>query len=668
MKSPYFIKYSERILSLLCNNKKCGTHTHIRSYKKMFSTLNNVVSNEEENKNIQDAHATDSNNEIIIEKYKNLIRNTKLIKDIKEKKNNFQPNGQINQTNSFPSPKKKEKIKSKTIINDIININDTNLDSSKNNLNKSQNDSCNNLMSSKDEKYVILKKQITKEFIHQVFLPHVESQIIYHLKTYTPDQIVNIFQVYSYLYYYDKKKEMIDQLLEYLEYRLDCFSVHNVLLILEPLYILNQTNNIYIYRLIINYLYKIEDKLNIYNYIGISRVFTKILIDLYFKEQEEQQKGHNLLSIKFILKYFKEQKFKKKITPNERSIPHIEYITNFMLQVIDKIEKQLDLLSAIELTDLLSVMSNYSYKNNYSKYYIPLEYKNNTTMQQNNELSLDISNECIHVIHQNNKKLYIYNLSTDNSYLFKENIIAFLIVNRIIQKYTELTTLHKITNMHNLIKLSIYDDQYIKLIENDINNYHYINNIHHKYLSLLIWCLFKYNILYKYINKLKPILQQNIYNFNAKGFARLSHAIYEHKDILYQIANNLIKNINQMNINEFLCFFYSLVLHDLLPYQILNQKNNTDMMNSVHVNHNIKDIHTTGNDNIINILNKNISNLNKRDILHKCLQYIDKNKRDMNKEQMVKIVQLLKKKKQQRYLYILDMLPDEWKGMLHLIN
>ncbi|SOV73611.1 conserved Plasmodium protein, unknown function [Plasmodium sp. gorilla clade G3] len=662
MKCPYFRKYSESLLSLLCNNKKWETQTYVPSYKKMLSTLNNVVSNKEENENIQDAHAIDSNNEVIIEKYKNFIRNRKL-KDIEEK-TNFQTNGQINQTNFFPN--KNMNLKSKRIINDI-NINNTNLDSSQNNnFNCTQNVSSNDVMSSKDEKYVILKKQITKEFIHQVFLPHVESQIIYHLKTYTPDQIVNTFQVYSYLYYYDKKKEMIDQLLEYLEYRLDCFSVHNVLLILEPLYILNQTNNIYIYRLIINYIYKIEDKLNIYNYIGISRVFTKILIDLYFKEQHEK-KGNNLLSIKSILKYFTEQKFKKKITPHERSIPHIEYITKFMLQVIDKIEMKLDLLSAIELTDLLSVMSNYSYKNNYSKYYIPLEYKNNTTIQENNELSIDISNEGIHVIHRNNKKLHIYNLSTNNSYFFKENIISFLIVNKIIQKYTELTTLHKITNMHNLIKLSIYDNQYIKLIENDINNYHYINNIHHKYLSLLIWCLFKYNILHKYINKLKPILQQNIYNFNAKGFARLSHAIYDQKDILYQIANNLIKNINQMNINEFLCFLYSLVLHDLLPYKVLNQKNNIDMMNITQVNHNYNHIQTTSNDNI-NVLNKNIINLNKSDILHKCLQYIEKNKRDMNKEQMVKIVQLLKKKKDQKYLYILDMLPDEWKGMLHLIN
>ncbi|SPJ08172.1 conserved Plasmodium protein, unknown function [Plasmodium sp. DRC-Itaito] len=663
MKCTYLRKYDEKILCLLCNNKNWGTQTYIiPSYKKMFSTLNNVVYNGKENKNIQDTHTIDSNDQVIIEKYKNFIRNRKL-KDIQEK-NNLKRNAQINQTNLIRN--KNMNLKSKRIIDDI-NVNDTNFDNSQNNnLCNTQNVSCNNIISSKDEKYVILKKQITKEFIYQVFLPHVETQIIYHLKTYTPDQIVNIFQVYSYLYYYDKKKEMVDQLLEYLEYRLDCFSVQNVLLILEPLYILNQTNNIYIYRLIINYLYKIEDKLNIYNYIGISRVFTKILIDLYFKEEQEL-KNNNFLSIKYILKYFTEQKFKKKITPHERSIPHIEYITKFMLQVIDKIEKQLHLLSAIELTDMLSVMSNYSYKNNYSKYYIPLEYKNNTTIQENNKLSIDISNECINVIDKNNKKLHIYNLSTNNSYLFKENIISFLIVNKIIQKYTELTTLHKISNMHNLIKLSIYDDQYIKLIENDINNYHYINNIHHKYLALLIWCLFKYNILHKYINKLKPILQQNIYNFNAKGFARLSLAIYGHKDILYQIANNLIKNINQMNINEFLCFFYSLVLHDLLPYKVLNQENNLHMMNPAHINHNSKGIHTTDNDNI-NVLNKNIINLNKTDILHKCLHYIEKNKRDMNKEQMVKIVQLLKKKKDQKYLYILDMLPHEWKDVLHLIN
>lgn len=656
MKSPYFRKYSERILSLLCNYKKWGTQTYVPSYKKMFSSLNNVISNEEENKNIQDTHSIDSNNEVIIEKYKNFIRNKKL-KDIQEK-SNFQENGQRNQTNLIRN--KNMNLKSNRIIDDI-NVNDTNI-------NSTQNTSSNKVMSCKDEKYVILKKQITNEFIHQVFLPHVESQIIYHIKTYTPDQIVNIFQIYSYLYYYNKKKEMINQLLEYLEYRLDCFSVQNVLLILEPLYILNQINNIYIYRLIINYLYKIEDKLNIYNYIGISRVFTKILIDIYFKEAQEQ-KTNNLLSIKSILKYFTKQKFKKKITPHERSIPHIEFITKFMLKVIDKIEKQLHLLSAIELTDLLSVMSNYSYKNNYSKYHIPLEYKNNTTTQETNQLSRDITNECINnVIHRKNKKLHIYNLSTNNSYLFKENIISFLVVDKIIQKYTELTTLHKITNMHNLIKLSIYDDQYIKLIENDINNYHYINNIHHKYLSLLIWCLFKYNILHNYINKLIPIIQQNIYNFNAKGFARLSHAIFDHKDILYQIANNLIKNINQMNINEFLCFFYSIVLHDLLPYQMLNTKNNVHMVNCAHGNLNSKGIHTTGNDNIINPLNKNVINLNKSDILHKCLHYIDKNKRHMNKEQMVKIVQLLKKKKDQRYLHILDMLPHEWKGMLHLVN
>ncbi|CRG93337.1 conserved Plasmodium protein, unknown function [Plasmodium gallinaceum] len=603
---------------------------------KNFNTKNSINN---ENKKLDDN--LDYNSKEIIEKYKNLIRK-KNIKNDEQSKHLFNQNDEnkkVDNENIYQENKNNEvteSINNENIRKNII-------------LDKSNE----KLIPNKDEKYVILKKQITKEFIHQVFLPHVESQIIYHIKTYTPDQIVNIFHIYSYLYYYDKKKEMIDQLLQYLEYRLDCFSIQNVLLILEPLYILNKINNIYIYRLIINYLNKIKEKINLYNYIGISRVFTKILIDIYCEENINKK-----FFLTDLFQYIKQRKFRKKIPLDQRSISHKDFIIQFMNEVIEKIDSQLHLLSAVELTDLLSVISNYSYKNNYSKYNIEDDNISVDENNYNNSNNTDL-----------NKTLKIHNLSQNNAYLFKENIASFIIIKEMINKYDELTTLHKIMNFYNLSKLCIYDEEFINLIEKDLNNYYYINNIHHKYLSLLVWCLFKFKILHKYIDKLLPIIKQNIYNFNAKGFSRLCHSIYNEKEILHKIAINLMNKIEKMNINEFLCYFYSVVLLDLLPFSVSSFDNNKESQN---FDKNF--LQCSENENGVSEksksenINNHLSILNKNEILLKCLKFINDNKKDIGKDEITKIVLLLKKKKHEKYLSILNMLPEEWKHLIHLIN
>lgn len=467
----------------------------------------------------------------VIEKYKELIQSKKKKSKMEDK--------QIINTGKDQAIHKKElsEVENKETENEIKEaqskvINEKNKDQT----NKS-------IMQMKDEKFVILKKQITKEFVHQVFLPHVESQIIHHLKTYTPDQIVNLFHIYSYLYFFDKKKEMIEQLIDYVEYRLDCFSVQNILMVLEPLYILNKLNNMYIYRLIINRIDELKEKMNIYNYIGISRVFTKILIDIYF---EENRKEKSLLSD--IFQNIKYRKFIKKIPQEQKKISHKNFIIDFMSNVMEVVGSQLQLLTAIELTDLLSIIANYSFKNEYSKYKM--------------NIPVDNSKDSNHI----QSLIQVHELSPNNMYTCKENIIAFLIIEEIKKKYNELTTLHKIVNLYNLTKLCIYDEKYIQLIDTDLNNYYYLTNIHHKYLSLLIWCFFKLKKLDKYRIKLLPLVQENVDKFNGKELARLCHSICNETQILNTIAFNLIKRIEDMSINEFLCYLYSVVLLDLLPH------------------------------------------------------------------------------------------------------
>ncbi|SCL96260.1 conserved Plasmodium protein, unknown function [Plasmodium chabaudi chabaudi] len=599
----------------------------------------------------------DPNSKQVIEKYKDFIKNkNKEGKEKTQKKENDFSQNLINKYKNVSSERNNSIYSPDQSISNDKNNDNTN------DVNKIKDDN-NSVTPNKDEKYIILKKQITKEFIHKVFLPHVESQIIYHIKTYTPDQIVNIFHIYSYLYYFDKKKEMVDQLLEYLKYRLDCFSVNNIVLVLEPLYILNKTNNIYIYRLIINYINKISDKFNLYNYIGISRVFTKILIDLYAQE-------HNTSNTKIVLgnllKYIKQSKYRKELPLDQNNISHKDFIIQFMNQVMDRIESQLHLLSAIELTDMLTVISNYSFKNEYSKYYIPKE------LNKNNLGSTETHNDDGQ---SSTIPIETHTLTQNNAYFFKENVMYFIIIKEMIKKYDDLTTLHKITNLYSLSKLCIYDDEFIHLIEKDINNYHYINNIHHKYLALLVWCLYKFKILNKHIDKLKPIIQQNIFNFNAKGLSRLCHSISSEKEILYKIANSLINNIPNMSINEFLCYFYSVVYLDLLPFydfpdgknseqDIKKKTHSNEYQSQVNADRKFDDKNKVGTNNMTNELQL----LNKHNILQKCVDFINDNKKDLGKDEMTKIVLLLKKKDQGRYIYVLDMLPEEWKGILHLIN
>ncbi|EUD64748.1 hypothetical protein C922_04892 [Plasmodium inui San Antonio 1] len=522
-----------------------------------------------------------------------------------------------------------------------------------------------------DQKYVILKKQISKEFIHQVFLPHVESQIMYHLKTYTPNQIVNIFKIYSYLYYYDKKKEMVSALLDYLEYRLDCFSVQDVLLVLEPLYLLNRTNNFNIYRLIINHLHRVREKMNLYNYIGVSRVFTKILIDLTFEEKE--MRGKNILSRLFY--HLKQRKYRKGIPPEQRRISHWDFLVRFMADVVEHVEGQLRLLSAIELTDLLSVMANYSFSSGYSRYEVALlgQESGMDTPQcgspPSGRSTQHGSEACRH------PPLNVHTLSSQNSYLFKENIVSFLITREVKSKYQDLSTLHRITNFHNLTKLFIYDEEYLQMIEEDLRNYHYISNIHHRYLSLLVWCLFKYRRLEKHIAQLKPVILHNIHHFNAKDLSRLCHAIRDDNQTLINIANNLVSQIETMSVNDFLCYFYVVVCLDLLPYG--GGSGSARRGQQGEGEHPSKEQSDSGErrDNLgqrrdtpVDTDSHTLSLFNKSTILQKCTKYINENKKNLGKNEMTKIVLLLKRKKGGQYLYVLDLLPEEWKGILHLVN
>ncbi|SBT00886.1 conserved Plasmodium protein, unknown function, partial [Plasmodium malariae] len=527
------------------------------------------------------------------------------------------------------------------------------------------------------------------------------------------------------------------------------------------------------YRLIINYIEKIKEKLNIYNYIGISRVYTKVLIDLYL---EEINRANFFLSD--ILQYLRQGKFRKSIPSNQRNISHKDFIIHFMIQVIEKVDEELHLLSAIELTDILSVISNYSFRNNYSKYDISLQVNNRKDVySMHHTPSENYSNDCNSV-----EVLQVHDLSPTNAYLFKENIVSFIIIKEMVKKYEHLSTLHKIINFYNLSKLCIYDDEFIHLMEKDLNNYHYVNNIHHKYLALLIWCLHKYKILHKHIEKLKPIIIQNIFNFNAKGFSRLCHAIYYEKEILHKIAINLMNKIEKMNINEFLCYFYSVILLDLLPLSLssrvpfrngkekcshdytptlseqqselakkkcskrkqigkkqseMNQSemNQSEMnqgeMNQSEMNQsemNQREMNQSEmnqsemNQSKMNQSEMNQSEMNQREmdqsemnqsemnqsemnqsemnqsemnqsemnqseirqsekiipdhlvllnksrILQNCIKFINDNKKDISKEEMTKIVLLLKKKKHEKYLYVLGMLPEEWKTLIHLIN
>ncbi|KJP89177.1 hypothetical protein AK88_01055 [Plasmodium fragile] len=522
-----------------------------------------------------------------------------------------------------------------------------------------------------DQKYVILKKQISKEFIHQVFLPHVESQIMHHLKTYTPNQIVNIFHVYSYLYYYDQKKEMVKTLLDYLEYRLDCFSVHDVLLVLEPLYLLNRTNNFNIYRLIINHLDRIKEKMNLYNYIGVCRVFTKILIDLTFEEKE--LRGKHILSRLWY--HLKQRKFRKGIPPDQRKISHLDFLVGFMANVVDHVEGQLRLLSAIELTDLLSVMANYSFKSGHSSYDVALlgsmQGREEGSEGRSDEGSGNLGEVCTEQGKEaaQDPPLKVHALSNQNAFLFKENIVSFLIMNELKCKYQDLSTLHKIINLHNLTKLFIYDDQYLQMIEDDLSNYHYISNIHHKYLSLLVWCLFKYKRLEKHINQLNPIILHNVNNFNAKGLSRLCHAIRHDKRTLISIAHNLTDQVESMSVSDFLCYFYSVVCLDLLPYgegAALGkraQQGEAEQDTCKDRNKSEQSSNTPAEAH-----NHTLSLFNKSTILQKCTKYINDKKKMLGKNEMTKIVLLLKRKKGDKYLYVLDLLPEEWKGIMHLVN
>ncbi|EAA18336.1 hypothetical protein, partial [Plasmodium yoelii yoelii] len=140
----------------------------------------------------------------------------------------------------------------------------------------------------------------------------------------------------------------------------------------------------YVVGLIINYINKISDKFNLYNYIGISRIFTKILIDLY---AQENSTTNTKIVLTNLLKYIRHSKYRKELPLNQKNISHKIFIIQFMNQIIDRIDSQLHLLSAIELTDMLTVISNYSFKNDYSKYYIPKE------LAKNNSESIEPQNK-----------------------------------------------------------------------------------------------------------------------------------------------------------------------------------------------------------------------------------------------------------------------------------
>lgn len=335
-----------------------------------------------------------------------------------------------------------------------------------------------------ENKAVVLRKPIPRNFIKEILLPHLEHNVAYNAGKFPPSVMLQIGIAYSKLPAFIRQRAIEDALVESFRYRMVDFSVSDCIQLLNTCLQLQGLRSVAVYDEIISrletpYLYNSMTSLN---RLGVCRAISRIIGTA--NPNNEGGGSPEQLTCNWGINDYKTSVLRPwsyvvRNIRDKRICRLVDRLVNFGGErILPQLERDLSEFDAAELTHLLSVLAERTERDN---------------------TCLDFP-------------------------------IISILMHHIIRVYDKTPLLLSLSNLRSLCRLRIKHDKFIDLVSKDLKNPLKTTNIYHKHLSRTVWVLARFNLLDKLLDDLLPHITRNIPIFDAPGFTRLAQTVHHYKD------------------------------------------------------------------------------------------------------------------------------------------
>lgn len=199
--------------------------------------------------------------------------------------------------------------------------------------------------------------------------------------------------------------------------------------------------------------------------------------------------------------------------------------------------------------------------------------------------------------------------------------ILMTLVPEVERRYNEVSLVHSINNVWALTTLKVIHPRLLEAVARDLAESKKSQDLTPAFMSRIVWIYRRCNAWDKVKGVMLPLIRASTAEFRCGEFARLAQALPEEHNLLQRIADALRPSLPEMGRKEFMLFFLGCVHGELLEAKA-------------------KEAAEPGA------------------LAFECLQYVREEQDNFKREEVQKIVYLLKHAS--KYEYVLDELPASW--------
>jgi len=199
--------------------------------------------------------------------------------------------------------------------------------------------------------------------------------------------------------------------------------------------------------------------------------------------------------------------------------------------------------------------------------------------------------------------------------------ILMTLVPEVERRYNEVSLVHAINNIWALTSLKVIHPRLLEAVARDLGDPKKSKDLTPAFMSRIVWVYRRCNSWDKVSGVMLPLIRASAAEFRCGEFARLAQALPEEQSLLQRIADALQPSLQEMGRKEFMLFFLGCVHGELLE---TNRKEAAEPSA----------------------------------LAFECLQYVRDEQDNFKREEVQKIVYLLKHAP--KYEHLLDDLPVSW--------
>jgi len=203
--------------------------------------------------------------------------------------------------------------------------------------------------------------------------------------------------------------------------------------------------------------------------------------------------------------------------------------------------------------------------------------------------------------------------------------ILLVLVPEIERRYNEVSLVHAINNIWALTRLKVVHQPLLTRVAKDLSSPTKTKDLTPAYMSRIVWVYRRCKAWDEIKDHLLPLIKGSAAEFRCGEFARLAQALPEERALLQRISDLLRLGLAEMGRKDFMLFFLACVHGEIL--EAVRDPPATDDPDS---------------------------------LLFHCLSYIREEQDNFKREEVEKIVYLLKYAP--KYQHLLDDLPVSWKA------